>query len=91
MPDAAETNPPTGAPSDAQADAHLAKLHRMSTTAGVTNAGYVAVNHTAIAAGLLGLVSALAFFGWLLLIGVYWRAVRGVRLAISDWLSSGTA
>lgn len=28
--------------------------------------------------------------GWLLLIGVYWRAVRGVRLAISDSLSSGT-
>jgi len=68
MPDAADTNTPIDAPSDAQADAHLAKLHRMSTTAGVTNAGYVAVNHTAIAAALLGLVSALAFFGWLLLI-----------------------
>jgi hypothetical protein len=68
MPDAAETNPPIDAPSDAQADAHLANLHRMSTTAGVTNAGYVAVNYTAIVAALLGLVSALAFFGWLLLI-----------------------
>ena len=29
--------------------------------------------------------------GWLLLIGVYWGAVRGVRVAISDWLSSGAA
>ena len=29
--------------------------------------------------------------GWLLLIGVYWCAVRGVRVAISDWLSSGAA
>ena len=27
--------------------------------------------------------------GWLLMIGIYWRAVRGVRVAISDWLSSG--
>lgn len=68
MPDAAQTNPPTDVPTDAQADAHLANLHKMSTTAGVTNAGYVAVNHTSIAAALLGLASALSFFGWLLLI-----------------------
>jgi hypothetical protein len=27
--------------------------------------------------------------GWLLLIGVYWRAVRGVRVAIRDSLSAG--
>jgi len=40
----------------------------MSTTAGVTNLGYVAVNQTAIVAALLGLASALAFFGWLLLV-----------------------
>jgi hypothetical protein len=90
MPDAAETNPPTDAPSDAQADAHLAKLHRMSTTAGVTNAGYVAVNQTAIAAAVLGLVSALSFFGWLLLIvpvvGIVF-AVVAIR-QIND--SSGT-
>jgi hypothetical protein len=68
MPDAADTNAAIDAPSDTQADAHLANLHRMSTTAGVTNAGYVAVNHTAITAALLGLASALSFFGWLLLI-----------------------
>ena len=29
--------------------------------------------------------------GWLILIGVYWRAVRGVRVAIRDALESGTA
>jgi hypothetical protein len=29
--------------------------------------------------------------GWLLIIGVYWRAVRGVRLAIKEHLQSGTA
>ena len=91
MPDAAETNTPTDdAPSDAQADTHLAKLHRMSTTAGVTNAGYVAVNQTAIAAAVLGLVSALSFFGWLLLIvpvvGIVF-AVVAIR-QIND--SSGT-
>jgi hypothetical protein len=70
MPDVAQTNPPADptTPSDAQADAHLASLHKMSTTAGVTNLGYVAVNQTAIVAALLGLASALAFFGWLLLV-----------------------
>jgi hypothetical protein len=46
----------------------LAGLHKMSTTAGVTNLDYVAVNHTAIAAVLLGLLSALSFFGYLLLV-----------------------
>src|SRR5207237_7613213 len=74
----------------AVADAHLAQLHRMSTTAGVTNVGYVAVNHTAIVAVLLGLASALAFFGWLLLIvpvvGIIF-AIFAVR-QIND--SSGT-
>jgi hypothetical protein len=40
----------------------------MSTTAGVTNLDYVAVNQTAIAAVLLGLLSALSFFGYLLLV-----------------------
>ena len=47
---------------------HLSRLHKMSTTAGVTNLDYVAVNHTAIAAVLLGLLSALSFFGFLLLV-----------------------
>src|SRR5947207_11805007 len=70
MPQAPTTQPidNSDAADQAVADAHLAQLHKMSTTAGVTNAGYVAVNHTAIAAVLLGLASALAFFGWLLLV-----------------------
>jgi len=90
MPDAAQTNIPTDAPSDAQADAHLANLHKMSTTAGVTNVGYVAVNYTSIGAALLGLASALSFFGLLLLIvpvvGIVF-AVVAIR-QIND--SSGT-
>jgi hypothetical protein len=82
------TTPPSAR--DAQADAHLAQLHKMSTTAGVTNLDYVAVNQTAIVAVLLGLASALAFFGYLLLIipivGVIF-AVVAIR-QIND--SSGT-
>jgi hypothetical protein len=77
-------------PRDAEADAHLAQLHKMSTTAGVTNLDYVAVNQTAIVSVLLGLASALAFFGYLLLIipivGVIF-AVVAIR-QIND--SSGT-
>ena len=46
----------------------LGRLHKMSTTAGVTNLDYVAVNQTAIAAVLLGLLSAVSFFGFLLLL-----------------------
>ena len=41
---------------------------KLPTTAGVTNLDYVAVNQTAIAAVLLGLLSAVSFFGHLLLI-----------------------
>ena len=49
-------------------DDPLSHLHKMSTTAGVTNLDYVAVNHTSIVALLLGLASGLAFFENLLLI-----------------------
>jgi hypothetical protein len=65
MPDVVQQTTP---PIDSQADAHLAQLHKMSTTAGVTNLDYVAVNQTAIVAALLGLASALSFFGNLLLV-----------------------
>ena len=64
MPDVAQTP----SPADSEADAHLSQLHKMSTTAGVTNLDYVAVNQTAIVAALLGLASALSFFGTLLLV-----------------------
>jgi hypothetical protein len=90
MPDAAQSNPTIDPTSPADADAHLARLHKMSTTAGVTNQGYVAVNQTAIVAAILGLVSALSFFGWLLLVvpivGIVF-AVVAIR-QIND--SSGT-
>jgi hypothetical protein len=64
----APNSAPSSDPSPSQASAHLAQLHRMSTTAGVTNLDYVAVNQLAIAAVFIGLASALALFGWLLLI-----------------------
>jgi hypothetical protein len=57
--------PPT---SDADAAAHLARLHKMSTTAGVTNTDYVAVNQTAVVALVLGVLSAISLFGLLLLV-----------------------
>src|SRR6266705_1299993 len=86
--------PATQSIDPAAADAHLAQLHKMSTTAGVTNVGYVAVNQTAIAAVLLGLASALAFFGWLLLVGgaivmgaMQIAGVRGDEKAIASTLS----
>jgi hypothetical protein len=60
--------PTHSTPADADADAHLAQLHKMSTTAGVTNLDYVAVNQTAIVAAILGLASALSFLASLLLV-----------------------
>lgn len=70
---------PSPAPAtDAPAEAHLASLHKMSTTAGVTNLGYVAVNHAAVLAAFLGLASLLALFHPLLLI----VPVAGVIIAI---------
>src|SRR3954451_18973037 len=63
-----QASPPDAQTRDATAEAHLSQLHKMSTTAGVTNLDYVAVNQTAIIALLLGLASGLAFFGYLLLI-----------------------
>src|ERR1051325_9373441 len=64
MPQTQEIDPSPQKKTDADADAHLAQLHRMSTTAGVTNLDYVAVNLTSIFALLLGLASALAFLHW---------------------------
>ncbi len=60
--------PMSQAPSTATsaADEHLERLHKMSTTAGVTNTGYVAVNQTAVVALVLGVLSAIALFGTLL-------------------------
>jgi hypothetical protein len=50
----------------------------MSTTAGVTDSGYVAVNQTAVVALVLGVLSAVAFFDLLLLV----VPVIGIAFAI---------
>jgi hypothetical protein len=74
----------------AEADLHLARLHKMSTTAGVTNTDYVAVNQTAVVALVLGVLSSIALLGSLLLVvpvvGVVF-AIVAIR-QIND--SSGT-
>lgn len=66
MSDAVPT-PAADAPGDPAAE-HLAHLHKMSTTAGVTNLDYVAVNQAAVVAAVLGVLSSLAFFSPLLLV-----------------------
>src|SRR4051794_24296591 len=68
MPDVAPPSTPAINPADALAESHLTQLHKMSTTAGVTNLDYVAVNQTAIVAAILGLLSATALLGWILLV-----------------------
>jgi hypothetical protein len=60
--------PISQAPPTTPSDEHLERLHKMSTTAGVTNTGYVAVNQTAVVALVLGVLSAIALFGTLLLV-----------------------
>src|SRR3954452_7526304 len=68
MPDA-PTTPSTTNDSAVSAGAeHLAHLHKMSTTAGVTNLDYVAVSPLAVAAVLIGVLSLLSFFGPMFLI-----------------------
>lgn len=75
----------TSDPAALEAERHLASLHKMSTTAGITDGGYVAVNLTSVVALLLGLASALAFSSAILLlvpllaIGCALLAVRQIR------------
>lgn len=68
----------------------LSGLHKMSTTAGVANAQYVAINPLAIVALLFGIASALSLIGSLLLV----IPVVGVLFAVVAWRqidsSSGT-
>jgi hypothetical protein len=65
----------------------------MSTTAGVTNLDYVAVNQTAIAAVLVGLLSALSFFGYLLLVipivGVIFAVIALRQIGDSNGTQTG--
>lgn len=58
----------TEQPSNSPSSDPLASLHRMSTTAGVASAEYVAINLTAVIALVLGLASVLAFFSNVLLV-----------------------
>src|SRR6476646_9155703 len=71
----------------------LAGLHKMSTTAGVTNLDYVAVNQTAIAAVLIGLLSVVSFFGHLLLVipvvGVIFAIVALRQISNSNGTQTG--
>lgn len=55
-------------PQNINPDDPLAQLHRMSTTAGLGSQDYVAINATAIAAILLGLLSALCLFSSIFLV-----------------------
>ena len=77
----------------AQPTDQLEKLHAMSTTAGLTNTGYVAVNLIAVAACILGLASALAFLGALLLIiplvGVVFAVAALRQIADSNGTQTG--
>jgi hypothetical protein len=77
----------------ASGEDHLARLHKMSTTAGVTNVDYVAVNHTAIAAVLLGLLSLISFFGYLLLVipivGVVFAVIALRQISASNGTQTG--
>ena len=75
------------------ADEHLERLHKMSTTAGVTNTGYVAVNQTAVVALVLGVLSAIALFGTLLLVvpvvGIVFAIVAIRQISDSNGTQTG--
>src|SRR5438874_8696362 len=74
---------PTTTDSNAAAvmDDPLAKLHKMSTTAGVASQQYVAINTAAVLAASLGVASALSIFTSLLLI----IPVAGLIVSIVAW------
>jgi hypothetical protein len=71
----------TKTPEAAMGDDPLARLHKMSTTAGVASQQYVAINNAAVIAALLGVASALALFSPLLLI----VPLAGIIVAIVSW------
>src|SRR2546423_11699825 len=73
--------PQHSAPATDSANDPLAKLHRMSTTAGVASQQYVAVNTTAVIAALLGVASGLTLFSQLMLV----IPVAGIVCAIVAW------
>jgi hypothetical protein len=92
MPQDVQTAPPPPAASDATTE-HFSHLHKMSTTAGVTNQDYVAVNPLAVVAALVGIASGLAFAGWLLLVipavGVVFALVAIWQIGNSNGTQTG--
>jgi hypothetical protein len=69
------------AAAEAAGDDPLARLHKMSTTAGVASQQYVAINAGAVVAALLGVASALALFSSLLLV----IPLAGIIVACVAW------
>lgn len=85
--------PPQPPPAASNPVDHFSHLHRMSTTAGVTNQDYVAVNPLAVVAALLGLASGLAFASSLLLVipivGIVFALVAIRQIADSNGTQTG--
>jgi hypothetical protein len=81
---------------DSAADAPdpIAKLHKMSTTAGVGSQDYVAINTAAIVSVILGLCTALAFMGIPFLIvgaaGIVFGIIALVQIRHSNGTQGGT-
>jgi hypothetical protein len=81
--------PPPSEPSDP-----IAKLHKMSTTAGVGSQDYVAINNAAIISVILGLCTALAFLGIPFLVvgaaGIVFGIIALVQIRHSNGTQGGT-
>src|SRR3954451_14166890 len=79
----------------AEAPDPIAKLHKMSTTAGVGSQEYVAINNAAIVSAILGLCTALAFLGVPFLIvgaaGIVFGIIALVQIRHSNGTQGGTA
>ena len=90
-----ELEPPRNS-ADASSDPPdpIAKLHKMSTTAGVGSQDYVAINTAAIVSVILGLCTALAFLGIPFLIvgaaGVVFGIIALVQIRNSNGTQGGT-
>jgi hypothetical protein len=89
MSEAVPTTAPAADPVATSAE-HLAHLHKMSTTAGVTNLDYVALNQTAIVAVVFGVLSLLAFVSPVLLVIPLVGVVVGVVAIRQINASAGT-
>src|SRR6185503_7665473 len=84
MPELEPAQNPTDAPDP------IARLHKMSTTAGVGSQDYVAINNAAIVSVILGLSTALAFLGVPFLIVGAAGIVFGIIAIVQIRHSNGT-